>query len=157
MKGLLGPQQTRLMAAVGSSSSQRPQETRERRIMVIGGSGKKMAGSQAGPLGVAADLCGGLGLRWSHKVAAGSTSSSTEHHTKGPLFPTLSIYSWPAGLHRPLPIPLAALPGPSLLEPTQRLVCPCRASLALEDPVHRELERALGWVCSVRQGLTSMP
>lgn len=98
----------------------------------------------AGPLGGVADLCGGLGRPQSHRVAAGSTPSPTEHHTKGPLFLALSIYPWPAGLHRPLPTPLAAHPGLSLLKPTQRLECPCRASLASEDPVHRATESSKG-------------
>lgn len=108
----------------------------------------------ASPLGVVADLCGGLGPPQSHRVAAGSTPSPTEHHTKGPLFLALSIYPWPAGLHRPLPTLLAAHPGLSLLKPTQRLECPCRASLASEDPVHREteLKRVLGRVRSGWQG-----
>lgn len=97
-----------------------------------------MTGSLASPLGVAADLCGGLGPPRSHRVAAGSIPSPTEHHTKGPLFPALSIYPWPAGPHRPLPTLLVALPGPSLPEPTQRPVCPRQASLALEDPACRE-------------------
>ena len=45
----------------------------------------------ASPLGVAADLCGGLRPPRSHRVAAGSTPSPSERHTKGPLFVALSI------------------------------------------------------------------
>lgn len=58
-----------------------------------------MTGSLASPLGVAADLCRGLRPPWSHRVAAGSIPSPTEHHTKGPLFPCsehLSLAGWAA-------------------------------------------------------------
>lgn len=98
----------------------------------------------ASPLGAAADLCRGLGPPSSHRVAAGSTPSPTECHTKGPLFLALSIYPWPAGLHRPLPTLQATPAGRSLPKATQSLVCPCRASLASEDPILREAESSKG-------------
>lgn len=36
-------------------------------------------------------------------------------------------------------------------EPTQRPACPCKASLASEDPIHRELESSKGWICRAGQ------
>lgn len=132
------------MAASDSIASRSPQETRGRQIMVEGRGKGEDDRLLASPLGVAADLCRGLGPASSHRVAAGSTPSPTECHTKGPLFLALSIYPWPAGLHRPLPTLLATPPGRSLPKATQSLMCPCRASLASEDPIHGEPESSKG-------------
>lgn len=115
---------------------QRPQETRGGQIMVERGS-RGDDRLLASPLGVAADLCGGLRSPWSHRVAAGSTPSPTSTTQRG-LYPGsehLSPAGWAAP---PSPHPAGCPPGLGLLKPTQRLVCPCRASLASEDPVHRE-------------------
>lgn len=61
----------------------------------------------ASPLGVAADLCGGLRSSWSHRVAAGSTPSPMNTTQRG-LY-SGSEHLSPAGWAAPLsPHPLAA-------------------------------------------------
>lgn len=78
---------------------------------------------------MATDLCGGLRPPHPHRVAAGSSPSPSEHHTKGPLFPALSIYPWPPGCTALSP-PWGC---PAWPKSTQRLLCPRKASLASED------------------------
>lgn len=75
-----------------------------------------------------------------HRVAAGSSPSPTEHHTKGPLFLALRIYPWPPGCSA------LSHPGlPAWPKPTQRPLCPSEPAWPRETrPQGARAQRVLG-------------